>query len=317
MKKFLWCLLISLVLLGTTPLAFAGLSKGEWEIEIWKVYKTWQPNGDCVIGLTVGINDERRQREERHGYFPVWKVIWSRGGMRQSKMEYCGGNSITIPRAYEIKDWEVTIQTGWANERDVRDNRFSNESDGGRIYLTLGVITTTLDGAGCVTQFNNCTRQDIVRFFDMGETQAQLWDWSNNNPPKIMLKSSNVSGEWAAGTFTQTFEFGYEARTNPDNSKARTFEIELTYGKSICLGSEDFDLEIGTKTMRIVNTGVTQTIKLSVPQNEVSRFSHTNKGSTSPILINAFRWKVTEIIDGRDPIVRTFFIPVSSTLTIN
>lgn len=329
MKKILWCLLISFILLGINPLAFAGLSEGEWTIEVDNVYKTWQPNGDCDISVSAGVHEERRQREARWNSFPVLKVSWSKGGVWEYRMVDIR-DSVRIPRAYEVKDWEVNIQTGWATESRARDGVFSNESDGGTLNLDIGIRIAAYNGSTCgkkhqgmykgncvcTTKFNNCTIKDIAQFFDNGETQAKLWNWSKNNPPKITLNSSKVSGEWAAGTFTQTFEFSYEAKTNPDNSKARTFEIELIYGNSICLESEQFHLEIGTKTMRIVNTGMPQTITLSVPQNEVSRFSHMQKGP-SPILINAFRWKVTELIDGRDPIVRTFFIPVSSTLTIN
>jgi len=311
MKKILWCLLISFVLFGITPSAFAGLSKGEWTIDIYAVYKTWRPNGDCDISINAAMNENRREMENRRGRWPILVVSWSKGGAWQRKPVDIN-DSVRIPRAYEVKDWEVHIETGWATESRAREGVFNDQSDGGRIHLNYGV-TQLPDERLSVTQFVSCTRQDIVQFFNQGQSQAQSWDWSKNNPPKITLMSSNVSGEWDAGTFLQTFEFVWEAKANPDNPKSRTFQIELAYGESI--DKVQFYYEVGTKKIRLSDIGAPKKITLSVPQSEVIRFSHLQKAR--PILINAFQWKVIELIEGRDFIEWVFFMPISSTITIS
>jgi hypothetical protein len=172
------------------------------------------------------------------------------------------------------------------------------------------------------SRFVDCTKEDIKQLFDstrpLEPASQEYVNFVQTNPPVITLKGSSYSGDWAAGTFVQTFELGYTAACNPSLVKSREFDVKITYGVRLLpfAGRMDVHDVIGIKKIKITITGDSKTITLKVPQAELNK--STQRGNASnPILITGFKFEINETIPGRDSRFTEHFIEVDSTITVN
>jgi len=310
MKIKMLCL-IGILLLCNLLIGVASTQAFGIDIREDTILKIWNIKGDCTIQFQAPANSRHLEVEANHGYYPCVESRWSSDGNKYSNRDWMKNTSygagqddvwlegsIIIPQAYKAyPDLKVTIVVGYAHNNDEMDCR-------------EGCSSIVVDfRKGGRMKFDGCTVNDWDRLIDGARKDRRLWEWANENPPNILIKSSKVSGDWAAGNFTQIFEFQFSAICN-NQKNPRTFEIEFIYG-IVYQGTENFRLEFGKKCLPLVVSPdkLSQTLTLTIPQNEINKSEIT--------LINAFRWKVTEKIEGKDSIVKWFFIPVSSTLTIN
>lgn len=318
MKKLLTVSVLMLTLCGllvcTVP-AYATMSIDS------TITKIWNKNGDCEIKSFVAVDKRRRDVQSNHGYYAGMEVRYSRGGRSNillidlSETRYGAGEggmwmqgTITIPQAY-LADFQVTIHVGYSRSGADRVQEYCDSIN---IFLDEGILRPDTKGK---TTFEGCTQKDIERLITEGDQDKRFWTSRKDNPPRVSLDSYNYSGDWTAGTFTQTFTLGFNVVCK---DSPRSFSIKIKYFANEEASRPGFAPVEELEEIKITLSKLSQpkTITVTIPQTGLSRHSEYSL-SKSPIFVRELSVIVTESVTGHDQIVTFYELKIGAKVTIN
>lgn len=303
---------------------------------VW-IAKVWDKNGDCEIRCRVLGDRSYQQMKAQRDFFPGMEVKYSKDGryydlISDLKETGSGSNnakvwlngSVVIPKAYKV-DFKIQISAGYGKNGS---GKLEQQYVTILRYLDEGILKpdSQYPDSQSMTAFADCkfkndaakqqaceksARENIISLFNEGTQHKNVWDFSKTNPPRISLKGSSSSGDWALGTFTQVFQLEFQTVSLHTN---RSFAISIGYFTKDWESSPDGELD----KINLFWAGSSQpkTITLTIPQSVLSNHPDYSR-SKSPIFIQKLFVKVTESVTGHDPIITFYEFKVGATVTVN
>lgn len=285
------------------------------------VKKIWKKNGGCEVRCLVIVNKHYKSIQAQNGFGPGAEILYFKDGQTYSLITdfvparaddkpdviWVGG-IVTIPKAYQV-DSKIQVNLGYGRfgSGKIQECCLSELR-----YLDDGILKPDPCGA---TFFDGCTQEDILRLFNEGTQTKTVWEFRKANPPQVSLNNYTYSGDWAAGTFTQTYTLGFNAtcQTSP-----RSFSIKIKY-----FANDDASRpgwapveELAEIKLELKPDNQSRTITIAIPQIGLSRHTEYTK-TKNPIFVRELSVEVTELIPGHESI-RTFYdLKVGATVTVN